>query len=95
MLSESLRFHDALRSQRALLEQKQRRKRQEPMMVQPNTETRPRRNRTRHCDEQDPLVESQLSISNEVILDGERIKSRSLLNNMFLCGQCRIRMFLK
>ncbi|PWA30208.1 hypothetical protein CCH79_00014956, partial [Gambusia affinis] len=70
MLSESLRFHDALRSQRALLEQKQRRKRQEPMMVQPNTETRPRRNRTRHCDEQDPLVESQLSISNEVILDG-------------------------
>ncbi|XP_043964093.1 tubby-related protein 3 isoform X3 [Gambusia affinis] len=59
-----------LERQRALLEQKQRRKRQEPMMVQPNTETRPRRNRTRHCDEQDPLVESQLSISNEVILDG-------------------------
>uniref|UniRef100_A0A3B3VJS8 TUB like protein 3 n=2 Tax=Poecilia TaxID=8080 RepID=A0A3B3VJS8_9TELE len=55
---------------RALLEQKQRRKRQEPMMVQPNTEARPRRNRTRHCDEQDPLVESQLSISSDVILDG-------------------------
>uniref|UniRef100_A0A3P9QG03 TUB like protein 3 n=1 Tax=Poecilia reticulata TaxID=8081 RepID=A0A3P9QG03_POERE len=59
-----------LERQRALLEQKQRRKRQEPMMVQPNTEARPRRNRTRHCDEQDPLVESQLSISSDVILDG-------------------------
>ncbi|XP_027900017.1 tubby-related protein 3 isoform X1 [Xiphophorus couchianus] len=59
-----------LERQRALLEQKQRRKRQEPMMVQPNTENRPRRNRTQHCDEQDPLVESQLSVSNDVILDG-------------------------
>uniref|UniRef100_M4ATC4 TUB like protein 3 n=1 Tax=Xiphophorus maculatus TaxID=8083 RepID=M4ATC4_XIPMA len=68
--TSSLRFRDALRSQRALLEQKQRRKRQEPMMVQPNTENRHRRNRTLHCDEQDPLVESQLSVSNDVILDG-------------------------
>uniref|UniRef100_A0A096MG05 TUB like protein 3 n=1 Tax=Poecilia formosa TaxID=48698 RepID=A0A096MG05_POEFO len=75
-----------LERQRALLEQKQRRKRQEPMMVQPNTEARPRRNRTRHCDEQDPLVESQLSISSDVILDGERIKRRNLLR-----GHCRKR----
>ncbi|XP_054876359.1 tubby-related protein 3 isoform X3 [Poeciliopsis prolifica] len=59
-----------LERQRALLQQKQRRKRQEPMMVQPNTETRPRRNRTQYCEEQDPLVESQLSVSSDVILDG-------------------------
>lgn len=56
--------------QRALLEQKQRRKRQEPLMVQPNTEARPRRSRTRRGEEQAPLVESQLSIVNDVIMDG-------------------------
>ncbi|CAG02406.1 unnamed protein product, partial [Tetraodon nigroviridis] len=57
--------------QRALLEQKQRRKRQEPLMVQPNTEARPRRARTRRGEEQAPLVESQLHVSNDVALDGE------------------------
>lgn len=57
--------------QRALLEQKQRRRRQEPLMVQPNTEARPRRSRTRRGEEQAPLVESQLSIINDVIMDGE------------------------
>ncbi|XP_041820239.1 tubby-related protein 3 isoform X2 [Chelmon rostratus] len=59
-----------LEKQRALLEQKQRRKRQEPLMVQPNTEARPRRSRTRRGEEQAPLVESQLSITNDVIMDG-------------------------
>ncbi|XP_026219308.1 tubby-related protein 3 isoform X2 [Anabas testudineus] len=59
-----------LEKQRALLEQKQRRKRQEPLMVQPNTEARPRRSRTRRGEEQAPLVESQLSIVNDVIMDG-------------------------
>ncbi|CAK6950019.1 tubby-related protein 3 isoform X2 [Scomber scombrus] len=59
-----------LEKQRALLEQKQRRKRQEPLMVQPNTEARPRRSRTRRGEEQAPLVESQLSIINDVIMDG-------------------------
>ncbi|XP_038137307.1 tubby-related protein 3 isoform X2 [Cyprinodon tularosa] len=59
-----------LERQRALLEQKQRRKRQEPMMVQPNTETRPRRYRTRRGEEQDPLVESQISINSDIIIDG-------------------------
>ncbi|XP_068162994.1 tubby-related protein 3 isoform X2 [Antennarius striatus] len=59
-----------LEKQRALLEQKQRRRRQEPLMVQPNTETRPRRTRTRRGEEQAPLVESQLSITNDVIMDG-------------------------
>ncbi|XP_045927690.1 tubby-related protein 3 isoform X2 [Micropterus dolomieu] len=59
-----------LEKQRALLEQKQRRKRQEPLMVQPNTEVRPRRSRTRRGEEQAPLVESHLSITNDVIMDG-------------------------
>ncbi|MEQ2257953.1 hypothetical protein XENORESO_019214 [Xenotaenia resolanae] len=59
-----------LSASRALLEQKQRRKRHEPMMVQPNTETRPRRYRTQRGEEQDPLVESQLSVNNDVIIDG-------------------------
>ncbi|CAB1346041.1 unnamed protein product, partial [Coregonus sp. 'balchen'] len=55
---------------RALLEQKQRRKRQEPLMVQPNPEARPRRSRPRRSDEQAPLVESRLSITSDVIMDG-------------------------
>ncbi|CAJ1054689.1 tubby-related protein 3 isoform X2 [Xyrichtys novacula] len=59
-----------LEKQRALLEQKQRRKRQEPLMVQPNTEARPRRSRTRRGEEQAPLVESQLNVTNDVIMDG-------------------------
>ncbi|XP_034529854.1 tubby-related protein 3 isoform X2 [Notolabrus celidotus] len=59
-----------LEKQRALLEQKQRRKRQEPLMVQPNTEARPRRSRARRGEEQAPLVESQLHVTNDVIMDG-------------------------
>lgn len=59
-----------LEKQRALLEQKQRRKRQEPLMVQPNTEARPRRSRTRRGEEQAPLVESHLSITSDAIMGG-------------------------
>ncbi|XP_012678985.2 tubby-related protein 3 isoform X2 [Clupea harengus] len=59
-----------LEKQRALLEQKQRRKRQEPLMVQPNLEARPRRSRPRRCEEQAPLVDSRHSITSDVILDG-------------------------
>uniref|UniRef100_A0A674CQ63 Tubby-like protein n=1 Tax=Salmo trutta TaxID=8032 RepID=A0A674CQ63_SALTR len=55
---------------RLLLEQKQRRKRQEPLMVQPNPEARPRRSRPRRSEEQAPLVESRLSITSDVIMDG-------------------------
>ncbi|KAM6985799.1 tubby-related protein 3 isoform 2-T2 [Aplochiton taeniatus] len=55
---------------RALLEQKQRRKRQEPLMVQPNPDARPRRSRPRRSEEQAPLVESRLSITSDVIIDG-------------------------
>ncbi|KAM3587464.1 uncharacterized protein V6R79_006142 [Siganus canaliculatus] len=39
-------------------------------MVQPNTEARPRRSRTRRGEEQAPLVESQLNVNNDVIMDG-------------------------
>uniref|UniRef100_A0A8C2GZB2 Zmp:0000000711 n=1 Tax=Cyprinus carpio TaxID=7962 RepID=A0A8C2GZB2_CYPCA len=55
---------------RALLEQKQRRKRQEPLMVQPNSEGRPRRSRPRRSEEQAPLVETHLSTASDIILDG-------------------------
>ncbi|KAJ8007130.1 hypothetical protein DPEC_G00114360 [Dallia pectoralis] len=67
--STSLR-QQKLEKQRALLEQKQRRKRQEPLMVQPNPEARPRRAKPRHSEEQAPLVESRLSITSDVIMDG-------------------------
>lgn len=64
--------------QRALLEQKQRRKRQEPLMVQPNSEGRPRRSRPRRSEEQAPLVETQVSTASDIILDGE-VNTRDLL----------------
>ncbi|XP_067863293.1 tubby-related protein 3-like [Heptranchias perlo] len=45
---------------RALLEQKQKKKRQEPLMVQSNTEDKKlKKTRTKRCDEQAPLVESK------------------------------------
>ncbi|XP_056281176.1 tubby-related protein 3 isoform X2 [Pseudoliparis swirei] len=59
-----------LERQRALLEQKQRRKRQEPLMVQPNTEARPRRCRARRGEEQAPLVEPHVGVANDVAVDG-------------------------
>ncbi|CAL9682831.1 unnamed protein product [Knipowitschia caucasica] len=59
-----------LEKQRALLEQKQRRKRQEPLMVQPNTEARPRRTRVRRGEEQAPLVESHQSKISDAVVDG-------------------------
>ncbi|RVE56547.1 hypothetical protein OJAV_G00222660 [Oryzias javanicus] len=59
-----------LEKQKFLAEQRQRKKRQEPLMVQPNTEARPRLSRTRRPEEQAPLVESQTSSTNEVIMDG-------------------------
>ncbi|XP_028810356.1 tubby-related protein 3 isoform X2 [Denticeps clupeoides] len=59
-----------LEKQRALLEQKQRRKRQEPLMVQPNPEARTRHPRQRRSEEKAPLVEPRSSITSDVILDG-------------------------
>uniref|UniRef100_UPI0037E95644 tubby-related protein 3 n=1 Tax=Semicossyphus pulcher TaxID=241346 RepID=UPI0037E95644 len=76
-----------LEKQRALLEQKQRRKRQEPLMVQPNTEARPRRSRTRRGEEQAPLVESQLNVTNDVIMDGKKKTALSCFNvALFPCS---------
>ncbi|XP_027033938.1 tubby protein isoform X1 [Tachysurus fulvidraco] len=53
--------------QRALLEQKQKKKRQEPLMVQSNLDGRSRTRRTRQCEEQAPLVESYLSSNSSTI----------------------------
>uniref|UniRef100_A0A4X2K557 Tubby-like protein n=2 Tax=Vombatus ursinus TaxID=29139 RepID=A0A4X2K557_VOMUR len=46
---------------RALLEQKQKKKRQEPLMVQSNPDSRTRTRRARQSEEQAPLVESYLN----------------------------------
>ncbi|XP_043565345.1 tubby-related protein 3-like isoform X3 [Chiloscyllium plagiosum] len=59
-----------LEKQRALLEQKQRRKRQELLMVQPNLEAKPRRLKPKRCEEQSPLVESRNNVTSNRILDG-------------------------
>nr|XP_020861174.1 tubby protein homolog isoform X7 [Phascolarctos cinereus] len=50
-----------LERQRALLEQKQKKKRQEPLMVQSNPDSRARTRRARQSEEQAPLVESYLN----------------------------------
>ncbi|XP_072340790.1 tubby-related protein 3-like isoform X6 [Scyliorhinus torazame] len=59
-----------LEKQRALLEHKQRKKRQELLMVQPNLEAKPRRLKPKRCEEQSPLVESRNNITSNRILDG-------------------------
>uniref|UniRef100_A0A3B1JW30 Tubby-like protein n=1 Tax=Astyanax mexicanus TaxID=7994 RepID=A0A3B1JW30_ASTMX len=56
--------------QRALLEQKQKKKRQEPLMVQSNLDGRSRTRRTRQSEEQAPLVESYLSSNSSTIYHG-------------------------
>uniref|UniRef100_A0A9J8BQE8 Tubby-like protein n=1 Tax=Cyprinus carpio carpio TaxID=630221 RepID=A0A9J8BQE8_CYPCA len=53
--------------QRALLEQKQKKKRQEPLMVQSNLDGRSRVRRTRQSEEQAPLVESYHSGNSSTI----------------------------
>uniref|UniRef100_A0A3B1IYZ6 Tubby-like protein n=1 Tax=Astyanax mexicanus TaxID=7994 RepID=A0A3B1IYZ6_ASTMX len=58
---------------RALLEQKQKKKRQEPLMVQSNLDGRSRTRRTRQSEEQAPLVESYLSSNSSTIYHGTTI----------------------
>ncbi|KAG9471344.1 hypothetical protein GDO78_015136 [Eleutherodactylus coqui] len=61
-----------LHNQRTLLEQKQRKKRQEPHMVQPNQESRARRGRAKKSEEQAPLMQCQTprSTPSDVVLHG-------------------------
>lgn len=56
--------------QRVLLEQKQKKKRQEPLMVQSNVDGRSRTRRTKQSEEQAPLVESYLSSNSSTIYHG-------------------------
>ncbi|KAG7249239.1 hypothetical protein CRUP_015685, partial [Coryphaenoides rupestris] len=53
--------------QRALLEQKQKKKRQEPLMVQSNVDARSRARRTKQSEEQAPLVESYLTSNTSTV----------------------------
>lgn len=64
--------------QRALLEQKQKKKRQEPLMVQSTVDGRSRARRTKQSEEQAPLVESYLSSNSSTIYNGEE-EERSLI----------------
>ncbi|XP_074086334.1 tubby protein homolog isoform X7 [Macrotis lagotis] len=59
-----------LERQRALLEQKQKKKRQEPLMVQSNPDSRTRTRRARQSEEQAPLVESYLNSNSSTSYNG-------------------------
>uniref|UniRef100_A0A8C6SYI1 Tubby-like protein n=1 Tax=Neogobius melanostomus TaxID=47308 RepID=A0A8C6SYI1_9GOBI len=57
--------------QRALLEQKQKKKRQEPLMVQSTVDGRSRTRRTKQSEEQAPLVEAYLSSNSSTMYHGK------------------------
>ncbi|XP_041445618.1 tubby protein homolog isoform X3 [Xenopus laevis] len=67
--SSSLR-QQKLDRQRVLLEQKQKKKRQEPLMVQSNVDSRSRGRRMKQSEEQAPLVESYNSSNSSTMYHG-------------------------
>lgn len=71
LLKLYLYFSICLKCQRALLEQKQKKKRQEPLMVQSNVDGRSRTRRAKQSEEQAPLVESYLSSNSSTIYHGK------------------------